>query len=297
METQHQWRTHLQIIWAIAFKDILDAIKNRTTLAVMLGVALLVVNGHAMPLLLGLRDKPKAVVYDPGRSEIVASLRGAEDYELVIVDEKSEMEEWVADSAEVWVGITLPVSFDQSAGSGDLILLAGSVVHWADPGLAAEKAAFFEDLLTRASWSTIRIELVPGSVIYPQIGTGGWPFVLALTMTITIITLGVILVPHLMVEEKEGHTIEVLLVSPASLGQIITGKALAGIFYCISAALVFLIFDARYIVHWEVILLAVFLGAACTVMIGLFIGVLFDSPSTINMWSGTVIAILIVPAA
>jgi ABC-type transport system involved in multi-copper enzyme maturation permease subunit len=296
VQKQSHWKTNLRVVWAIAYKDILDALKNRTTLAIMLGVGLVMLNGHALPLLLGIRDIPKAVVYDPGRSELAASLRGSDDYALVIVDDRDEMEEWVADSAEVWLGIELPDDFDQSAGSGDQVALIGSYIHWADRGLAAERAAYFEELLTRASWSTVRIDLEAGGALYPTIGTGGWLFMLALTMTIALITLGVILVPHLMVEEKERHTIDVLLVSPASLGQIIAGKALVGLFYCASAALITLIFDARYIVHWEVMLLAVLLGAVCAVMIGLLLGVLYDSPSTVNMWAAMVIAMMIVPA-
>jgi len=41
-----------------------------------------------------------------------------------------------------------------------------------------------------------------------------------------------------MVEEKEKHTMEALLVSPASYSQIVLGKTIAGIFYCLTAAAV-----------------------------------------------------------
>jgi preprotein translocase subunit SecF len=40
VDVRQKWRTNLRIIWAIAFKDILDALKNRTTLAIMLGIAI-----------------------------------------------------------------------------------------------------------------------------------------------------------------------------------------------------------------------------------------------------------------
>jgi ABC-2 type transport system permease protein len=159
----------------------------------------------------------------------------------------------------------------------------------------AERAAYFEDLFHQASSYTVHIDLTSGGALYPQADSDGWPYLLALVLTITILTIGVVLAPHLLVEEKERHTIDVLLVSPASYNQVIAGKALAGLFYCLTAAVVVLAFDARYIVHWEAVILAMLLGAACAVLIGLLFGVLSDAPSTVNMWAGIGLGTLIVP--
>jgi ABC-type Na+ efflux pump permease subunit len=296
MQSLYRWKTNLRIILAIAAKDILDAFKNKTTLGIMIGVAILMANGHLLPLLLGLRNQPKAAVYDPGRSQVVRTLAGRDEYVLAIVDTQEELQDLVADSPEVWLGIALPEDFDRIAGSGELIVLPGYAVHWADPGLVAERASFFEALLGEASWQTVRIDLVLGGALYPPTGSVGWAYMLALVLTITILTMGVVLAPHLLVEEKEHHTFDVLLVSPASYSQVIAGKALAGALYCLAAAVVVVAFDARYIVHWGVLSLAVLLGAICSVSIGMLVGASFDSGSSVNMWAGISLGALIVPA-
>ena len=64
---------------------------------------------------------------------------------------------------------------------------------------------------------------------------------ISLSLAVVIITIGIILVPFLMIEEKENHTIEALMVSPAIYSQIVIGKAIAGTFYCLVAAAIVLL--------------------------------------------------------
>ncbi len=47
-------RANLRILWAIASKDITDAIRNKTTLSIMLAVGVLMLVGMALPLRPGL---------------------------------------------------------------------------------------------------------------------------------------------------------------------------------------------------------------------------------------------------
>ena len=51
-----------------------------------------------------------------------------------------------------------------------------------------------------------------------------------------ILMMGIFLVPSLLFEEKETKTMQALLVSPASIGQVVVGKALAGAFYILVTA-------------------------------------------------------------
>jgi hypothetical protein len=52
MAVKDRLRANLRILWAIASKDITDAIQNKTTLSIMLGVGLMMLTGMALPLLL-----------------------------------------------------------------------------------------------------------------------------------------------------------------------------------------------------------------------------------------------------
>ena len=80
------------------------------------------------------------------------------------------------------------------------------------------------------------------------------------TMAIAILTMGTLLAPLLIIEEKESHTFEALLVSPASLTQVITGKALAGAAYCLAAVLAVLLLTGYLVAQWHIMLLAILLG-------------------------------------
>lgn len=293
-------RANLRIIGAIAAKDIVDAIKNRTTLSIMLGVGLMMLTGMALPLLLGMRDTPIAAIYDPNKSTLIRGLTARPEFRLILVDSLPELESTVSGSSELILGIVIPESFQtnlvqtQDDGSGGTVEMEGYVVHWADPGEVARRAAFFEAELGKASWQTIHI-YVSERRIYPSPDLDGQPFLTTINAVILMITIGMILAPYLLIEEKEAHTFDALLVSPARLSQVIAGKALAGGFYCLCAAVVIMAFNARWIVHWEVAILALGLGAAFAVGVGLLLGSLGSTPATVGLWGGALLMFMIVP--
>jgi len=284
----------IRITLAIAAKDIADAIKNRTTLSIMLGVAVMMLSAMLLPLLLVLRHTPVAVVYDPARSTLIRGLTTRSEFRLRLVDSQDELESTVAGSPELMLGIVIPAGFQQAEGSGGEIEMDGYFVHWANPGKVAELVAFFEEELGEASWQTVRIN-VAGHALYPSPDLGGQPFLLAMNLTILVLVVGLALVPHLLIEEKETHTFEALLVSPARYSQVVAGKALAGMFYCLCAALVVFLLNTRWIVHWEIAALAFLLGAAFAVAVGLLMGVVSDNPTTINLWMALLLVLLVVP--
>jgi ABC-type Na+ efflux pump permease subunit len=192
------------------------------------------------------------------------------------------------------LGIVIPAGFQQAEGSGGEIEMDGYFVHWANPDRVAELVALFEEELSQASWQTVRIN-VEEHALYPSSELGLQPFLLAMNLTIMVLVVGLALVPHLLIEEKETHTFEALLVSPARFSQVVAGKALAGVFYCLCAAVVVFVLNTRWIVHWEIAALAFLLGAAFAVAVGLLMGIVSENPATINLWMGLVLMLLLVP--
>ncbi|MBN1889603.1 MAG: ABC transporter permease [Thermoflexales bacterium] len=284
----------LRIIWAIAAKDIVDATKNKVTLSIMLGVGFMMLSGLALPWLLGLKDTPSAVIYDPDRTTLLRALRTRREFNLRFVDSLEELETDLAESPRPALGLAIPPGFGQSPGSAGTVEVDGYAAHWADPAKIAELTAYFEDQLGKASWQTVHID-VGDRLAYPELYSGGQPFMTAISLTTIVLVIGLAIVPYLLVEEKETHTFDALLVSPARFSQVVAGKAVTGLFYCLVAAAVFLLFNAYLVVHWGVAALAVLLGAALGVAIGLLAGASSDNPATINMWMGLFIMLLIVP--
>jgi ABC-type Na+ efflux pump permease subunit len=200
----------------------------------------------------------------------------------------------LVEAPDVRLGLVIPEDFDQLVESGEQVEIQGLLVHWASQDQVNELVTFFESKLSEQVSTAVKIQ-VEGNAVYPQPDSGGFLIMISLALVLVIITLGIILAPLLMIEEKETHTIEALLVSPARYTQVVTGKAIAGLFYCLVAAAVVLLINHSLIAHWSIVLLAVVCGSLFAVSLGLFIGMLFDNPTNMNLWGGLLIAVLMVP--
>jgi len=292
--TRHEFKSSLRIIWALAAKDAVDALRNKTTLTVIIGMTLVLLQSQALPLLLSLKPVPRMTVYDAAESRVIAELRTDRALRLYTVDSLEELRVYVGESAEAVLGLVVPEDFDHVVDSGGPIELEGSFVHWISPAEAAETQRFFEQKLTELAAQPVRIN-VEGNATYPTPDSGGRPFMVSMYIVIGMVLVSAILVPYMMIDEKERHTMDALLVSPASIGQIVTGKAIAGLIYGLSAAAVALAFNRVMIVHWWLAILGVVCGALFSVGIGLLLGSICDNPQSLGMWLGPIALVLLVP--
>lgn len=288
-------RSGLRILTAIVAKDLREALQNKLLLSILLGTALVVFNGAALPLLLEARSKPSAIVYDAGRSTILRALSTGDGFRLAVTDSREEFEEAITAGPETWLGLIVPADFDQRAGDGGVIDLDGYVAHWADPEKIRQWTALFEKQLSLATWGTVRIDLA-GHELYPSADVGGQISINLTTLIVAVSAIGVALVPVLLIEEKESHTLEALLVTPARFLEVLVGKALVGSVYCLIAVSVVVLLNQKWILHWEIVLLATILSAAFAVAIGLFVGILAENPTSAAFWGGPLLLVMIMPA-
>ena len=138
------WKTSLRIIWTIALKDIVDAIRSKTTLSIMVGVALTTLSGQALPWLLNIDPVPTAAVYDAGDARLVDALRQSEDVRAYKVRSQAELESALTESADAVLGLVIPADFDTRLAAGDAIILEGYAAHWAKAQDVAELQVAFE---------------------------------------------------------------------------------------------------------------------------------------------------------
>jgi ABC-type Na+ efflux pump permease subunit len=95
--------------------------------------------------------------------------------------------------------------------------------------------------------------------------------------SVSVITMmGLFLVPHLFFEEKRTKTLDALLIAPASIGQVVMGKMLAGMFYILVAAIIVFLGSWPAIVHWEVAVLFALASGLVSSVLGLLIGTFFE---------------------
>jgi ABC-type Na+ efflux pump permease subunit len=288
----------LRIIWAIAAKDITDAIKNKTVLTIVLGMAMMMLTVQAFPFLLKLSATPRAVVYDAGKlldgtSHLISAMAEEGTYRVIEVDSQQAMEDSLADlNAEV-LGLVIPSGFEQMLESGAQGELEGYVV-WARRSAADKLAREMERYLETLLQKPVHVE-AEGNLVYPPPEGTGSQGMIAAVLTLILTTTGGFLVPYLIFEEKQTHTMDALLVSPASAADITTGKALAGIAYCLTAMAVALAFNYSNVVGWGVATLAVLVGAFFAVGVGLLIGTVFETAQQAGAWMIILIAALMAP--
>ena len=118
------------------------------------------------------------------------------------------------------------------------------------------------------------------------------PLLLILTFGMT----GAFVVPLLLVEEKEKRTLDFLLSSPASLNEIIAGKALTGVVYTLLIAGLLLGINRQHIQNWPLTLVTIVLGLLFVVGVGLVIGSLLNNTMQVNTWASVVLIVLLAPS-
>jgi ABC-2 type transport system permease protein len=288
----------LRIIGAIAAKDITDAIKNKTVITIVLGMAMMMLSAQAFPFLLKLSATPRAVVYDAGRSPdgpspLISAMAEDGTYRLTEVDSQQAMEDTLADlNAEV-LGLVIPAGFEQALESGAHGELEGYVV-WSRRSAAARLAGEMQGYLETLLQTPVQVE-VDGNLVYPPAEGTGSLGMIAAVLTLVLVTTGGFLVPYLIFEEKQTHTMDALLVSPASAADITLGKAVAGVAYCLAAMAVVLAFNYSSVVGWGVAILAVLVGALLAVGVGLLMGTLFETAQQVGAWMILPIVVLMAP--
>ncbi len=285
------------IIWAIASKDILDAVKNKTVLSNILTAVFLVAIFRLMPALLNIDGRPNVLVYDPGNSAIVTALEESEEVDLFVYPSRERMERQLGcgDLAPVTeLGFVIPEGFDQAMASDRAPVLEGFVAHWTSEADAEALRSMVEERVSSELGRPLRIE-VQERRVYPQPDAGGLPLMTSIVLALTVTWMGVGVVPHLMVEEKETRTLDALRISPAGEGEVVIAKALAGLFYCLSIAVVLLVFYRALVASWGLVVAAILVGALFAVAAGLLLGTLFEMRQQLTLWSFVLANLLLVP--
>jgi len=153
---------HLRVIWAIAAKDIADAVKNRTTLSVLLSMLFLVGVYRALPALENMGQTPNVLVYDAGNSALVTLMENSQAFELWTgYRSEAHMKEKLASGQAPELGLVIPVDLD----SGGEVTLQGYVLYWVDEDDAAALKRLVEEEISRLLDRPVSIHL-EGNVVY-----------------------------------------------------------------------------------------------------------------------------------
>ena len=294
MNTTISLQSRLRIIWAIALKDIIDAIKNQVTVSVLLGTLMVMLTAQVGPLLMSRNPTTAVVVYSAESSKLVSGLRESAGLRVFKAPTLQDLEEEVGDSPGAMLGLEIPAAFDETLAASGQGQLDGYFAHWVTDEEKADTLQLVGERIAELTGQSVPIR-AEGHVVYPTAGSLGPGFMFVSSMLIIIITICGILVPFLIIDEKEARTLDVLLVSPSSITQVVLGKAIAGLFYGVLAVTLVFLFNQGFIVHWGWVVAATVAGLVLSVAVGLLLGVLFDNVQNLGLWMGLVFLILLGP--
>jgi ABC-type Na+ efflux pump permease subunit len=283
--TWDYWR----IVLALAAKDIVDALKNKTTLTMILGLAMLMLTVEALPLLLKLDDRPRIAIYDAARTGAADELRREGAVQVSEMRNADDLANAARQASSPLVAVTLPPGWESSSGA---LTVDGYVAHWVRGQTAARLTAQAERALTAVTGRSIKIQT---QIVYPTAENGGHTIMVALGLVLATTLSTTILVPYLILEEKTTHTLDVLRVSPASTNQVLLGKGLAGAVYGVLAAAVLLAFNLSLVTQWGIMLPAVLATVLFGVGLGLLVGALVENEGAVQMWIGLLAVALMFP--
>ncbi len=279
--------------WIIGTKDILDALKNkssRSNLIIMVGM----VGFFSYFSTLRPFDKNVGVVvYDEGNSHLAlesASLKDGATYSFREAASLPEMERRMAYQD---LGLVLPEGFDQTLTSGGTPTLSG-YVFWVNRMKVAELETKYSRAFTEILGRPVQV-VIGRNIVIPQADADGDHTSATYLMVYFVFTTALLLIPHLMLEEKQTKTLDALLTSPASPGQVVLGKALAGFFYVLIVGGLGMALFSGYIVSW-IMALAAFLGyALLAVGLGLVVGSFIKSTKQLGLWMVVLLLFLAIP--
>jgi len=275
---------NLYIIGSIAAKDIMDALKNRFVVYQIIAVSLILLSIKGLGLLF---EPPttQVMIFDPDTSSISIMIDDSPEFRAQQVRSLLELQESISNMGfglGPELGLEIPPGFDaQLEGAGQPVLQG--YVSWANRNKAESIKSEMEDALLELTGVSIVVSL-EGNIITPPGDIGMLVGIVTMFAVTIILTIGIILVPSLMIEEKQNRTLDALLVSPASIGQVVAGKALAGTFYILVTTLIVYLIYWSGIYHWGVTALFVIGAILFAVSVGLLFGVLFDRQAEMTGW-------------
>lgn len=277
----------LHVMGTIAAKDIGDAVKSKLVISLIVGLSAMLLMPKIMPMII---DPPytEVSVYDRGSSRLAAELEDSPRFRLRKASSLQELEGALT-SMNLELGLVVPADFDQVLRSGGQPELDGYVT-WANRIRAPELKADFEQQITGLLGQQVRIN-IEGNIVYPPPDSGLLSGMLTSTAVTLIIFMGITLVPNLLFEEKQTKTMEALLVSPASIGQVVMGKALAGLFYVLVTSGVVFAVNWAGVVHWGVAILFVIDIGLFAAAMGLVLGSFFERQQDVAGLTGLLIVV------
>lgn len=224
-------------------------------------------------------EKPKLGVVDEGGSQLVAM---AEQLPSVITKEYGSVAEikQAVESGAVDVGMVLPADFDSSVMQGEETELVTYI--WGE-SLAKNRTilgATIANLVRELTGQEAPVE-IEAITLGDEVSIPWNDRVLPLVVLMAVFLGGLFLPAASVIEEKEKRTLEAVVITPASVGDIFIAKGLMGIILSLFMGVVILVLNQAFGTEPALLVLVLALGAIMAAEVGLLCGALMKDITTL----------------
>jgi ABC-2 type transport system permease protein len=287
-------KDRLRIILAITAKDLVEAIKNKNTLSVILPILFILTVYRFLPSFSHRDEPPTLFLFDPGESSFGLELQDNPFLNIYLSSSEERMKLGISESESPELGLALPADIDTILSENSSLALEGYAVHWLPDEQVIELEQAVEDELSAMAGKPVNIE-IDATSIYPELESSGLSYLMGLSLTFSAVMIGVSFLPHLILEEKMTHTMEALQVTPVRPIDLTLGKALVGMTYAMIIGVIGIALYGPLITHWGVAVLVYAAGSLFMIALGLILGTLLENRQQLMLWAWVILIPLLIP--
>ena len=228
-------------------------------------------------------EKPKLGIVDEGSSQLVTIIKETTSLITKEYDTASEIKQ-AAESGAVDMGVVLPEDFDSAVRQGEETEIIAYI--WGE-SLAKNRTVLgvtIANLVRELAGQEAPVE-IEAITLGDEVSIPWNDRLLPLIVLMAVFLGGLFLPATSVINEKEKRTLEALVITPASIGDIFMSKGLLGIILSLFMGVVILILNQAFGGEPMLLLLVLALGAVMAAEIGLLCGALIkDITSLFAIW-------------
>ncbi len=269
---------NLRRVGIILGKDLIHGPKNFIFILVIVAPVLI---SLLLSLIFGtlFSGTPELGIVDQGSSKFVAMSEELNSVVTTRYASVSELKEAV-ERGSLDIGIVLPAGFDSSVIAGEKVELIAYV--WGE-SLAKDRTIILVtigSLVRELTGQEDTIEI--NAVTLGDEESIPWNDRLLPLIVLMAVFLGGVLLPSTsLIEEKEKKTLEALVITPTSVGEVFFAKGVFGVILSLVMGIVMLALNQALGSNSLLLVLVLFLGAIMAAEIGLILGALIKDVTTL----------------
>lgn len=267
---------NLNLIWKMVRREFKVGPRNSFFLwAIIMPFALTLVLQVAFGTLF--EPKPRLGIVDEGDSSVTAAALDIEGIDVTLLDDVDELKRLVENN-DLDAGIVLASGFDEAVRAGERPKLE---FYMGGESLASNRIIISVttiDLIRSVEGGT-----PPVTVETVLFGDKGLPIAIRLIPLLVFYALviaGIFVPASSLVGDKEKGTLTALLVTPVRIGEVLTAKWALGFIFASFMAALTLFLNRALGAHPLDVIVVVLIAAALNAMLGLLVGVVSRSSTT-----------------